>query len=198
MDLIAQLSTILREKFVQQRRDRRGSVTLQDGQSDMEVKLIHAPMPFLAIPMSSEPIKGKRTNLDPSHLPALQDRGDLKKICDYLLIGQASDNDYAIFVELKKSLREETEDEDKPKEQLQRSLPILEYLLSVCSVEYDDTGKSNLAIRYVLIAERTIGTFNKQGVRGGEAEKVKEETYKSAQITTFIGTSVSFATLVGG
>ena len=195
MGLISQLSTILREKFIRQRRSQRGSVTLQDGQSDMKVKLIHAPMPFLVIPMSSEPIKGKRTNLDPSHLPALQDRGDLKKICDYLLIGQADDNDYAIFVELKKSLREETEDEDKPKEQLRRSLPILEYLLSVCSVEYDDTGKSDLVIRYILIAERTIGTFNKQGVRGGEAEKVKEEVYKSAQITTFVGTSVSFATL---
>ena len=198
MELISQLRTILREKFVQQRRSQRGSVTLQDGQSDMKVKLIHAPMPFLAIPMSSEPIKGKRTNLDPSHLSALQDQGDLKKICDYLLIGRASDNNYAIFVELKKSLREETEDEDKPKEQLRRSLPILEYLLSVCSVEYDETGKPDLVIRYILIAERTIGTFNKQRVRGGEAEKVKEEIYKSARITTFVGTSVSFATLVGG
>ena len=70
--------------------------------------------------MSHEPIRGKRTNLDPSHLPALQDRGDLKKICDYLLIGQLDGSDYAIFVELKKTLREE----EKPKEQLRRSLPI--------------------------------------------------------------------------
>ena len=191
MDLIAQLSTILREKFVQQRRERRGSVTLQDSQSDMEVKLIRVPMPFLSIPMSSEPVRGKRTNLDPSHLPALQDRGDLKKICDYLLIGQLGDSDYALFVELKKTLREE----DRPKEQLRRSLPILDYLLSVCAVEHGSRSH-NLTRRYILIAEQSIDTLNKQRVRGEEAKKVNEETYKSTQITTFVGTSMHFATLV--
>ena len=193
MALISQLSTILREKFIQHRRAPRGSVTLQDSQSDMEVKLIRVPMPFLAIPMSSEPIRGKRTNLDPSHLPALQDRGDLKKICDYLLIGQSDDSDYAIFVELKKTLRAE---EERPKEQLRRSLPILDYLLSVCAVEHG-SGEHNLTIRYILIAEQSIDTLNKQRVQGEEAEKVQEETYKSAQITTFVGTSMNFATLVG-
>ena len=193
MALISQLSTILREKFIQHRKAPRGSVTLQDSQSDMEVKLIRVPMPFLAIPMSSEPIRGKRTNLDPSHLPALQDRGDLKKICDYLLIGQSDDSDYAIFVELKKTLREE---EERPKEQLRRSLPILDYLLSVCAVEHG-SGEHNLTIRYILIAEQSIDTLNKQRVQGTEAEKVQEETYKSTQITTFVGTSMNFATLVG-
>ena len=192
MALISQLSTILREKFVQHRRAPRGSVTLQDSQSDMEVKLIRVPMPFLAIPMSHEPIRGKRTNLDPSHLPALQDRGDLKKICDYLLIGQSGDSDYAIFVELKKTLRQE----EKPKEQLRRSLPILDYLLSVCAIEHGG-GEHNLTIRYILIAEQSIDTLNKQRVQGAEAEKVQEETYKSTQITTFVGTSMNFATLVG-
>ena len=193
MALISQLGTILREKFIQQRRAPRGSVTLEDSQSDMEVKLIRVPMPFLAIPMSSEPIRGKRTNLDPSHLPASQDRSDLKKICDYLLIGQSDGNDYAIFVELKKTLREE---EDKPKEQLRRSLPILDYLLSVCAVEYGSRGH-NLTIRYILIAEQSINTLNKQRVQGEEAEKVQEQTYKSTQITTFVGTSMHFATLIG-
>ena len=50
MGLLSQLGTILREKFIQQRKTPRGSVTLQDSQSDMEVKLIRVPMPFLAIP----------------------------------------------------------------------------------------------------------------------------------------------------
>ena len=193
MRLLSQLGTILREKFIEQRRAPRGSVTLQDSQSDMEVRLIRVPMPFLAIPMSHEPIRGKRTNLDPSHLPALQDRGDLKKICDYLLIGQLDGNDYAIFVELKRTLREE---EDKPKEQLRRSLPILDYLLSVCTVEYG-SGEHNLTMRYILIAEQSINTLNKQRVQGEEAEKVQEQTYKSTQITTFVGTSMHFATLIG-
>ena len=193
MALISQLGTILREKFIEERSAPRGSVTLEDSQSDMEVKLIRVPMPFLAISMSHEPIRGKRTNLDPSHLPALQDRGDLKKICDYLLIGQSDGNDYAIFVELKKTLREE---EDKPKEQLRRSLPILDYLLSVCTVEYGSV-EHNLTIRYILIAEQSINTLNKQRVQGEEAEKVQEQTYKSTQITTFVGTSMHFATLIG-
>ena len=192
MGLLSQLGNILREKFIEQRNAPRGSVTLQDSQSDMEVKLIRVPMPFLAIPMSSEPIRGKRTNLDPSHLPALQDRGDLKKICDYLLIGQLDGSDYAIFVELKKTLREE----EKPKEQLRRSLPILDYLLSVCAVEHG-SGEHNLTIRYILIAEQSVDTLNKQRVQGEEAKKVNEETYKATQITTFVGTSVHFATLIG-
>ena len=193
MELISQLGTILRKKFIRQRKTPHGSVILQDSQSDMEVKLIHVPMPFLAIPMSSEPIRGKRTNLDPSHLPALQDRVDLKKICDYLLIGQSKGGYYAIFVELKTTLGEKTA--AKGKEQLRRSLPILDYLLSVRAVEYGNE-KSNLTIRYILIAEQSIDTFNKQRVQGEEAKKVKEETYKSTQITTFVGTSVRFATLV--
>ena len=192
MALISQLGTILREKFIEERSAPRGSVTLQDSQSDMAVKLIRVPMPFLAIPMSHEPIRDKRTNLDPSHLPALQDRGNLKKICDYLLIGQSDGNDYAIFVELKKTLREE----EKPKEQLRRSLPILDYLLSVCAVECG-SGEHKLTMRYILIAEQSINTLNKQRVQGEEAEKVQEETYKSTQITTFVGTSMHFATLIG-
>ncbi len=192
MALISQLSTILREKFIKRKRAPRGSVTLQDSQSDVKVKLIRVPMPFLAIPMSHEPIRGKRTKLDPSHMPALQDRGDLKKICDYLLIGQSDDSNYAIFVELKKTLREE----ERPKEQLRRSLPILDYLLSVCAVEYG-SGEHNLTMRYILIAEQSINTLNKQRVQGEEAKKVDEATYKSTQITTFVGTSMNFATLIG-
>lgn len=56
--------------------------------------------------------------------------GRWKRVCDYLLIADESATSYAVFVELKRTLHGNNE----PKEQLLRSLPIFEYLYSMCTV----------------------------------------------------------------
>lgn len=150
-------------------------------QEGTRVELHGVSAPFLAV-------RVKKLN----HLSALQ-QGAWRQICDYLLIGQSDGNDYAVFVELKKTLREE----EKPREQLRRSLPLLEYLLSVCAVEYS-SGKSNLTIRYVHIAERLNTRFAKQGGEIDRTGKFAQEKYKSIQVTTFVNTFLHFADLARG
>ena len=83
------------------------------------------------------------------HLARLKD-GAWNKICDYLLNTERDGTCRAVFVELNETLREN----DDAREQLRRSLPILEYLRSVCAVE--DLVKPDVAVRYVILASRAV------------------------------------------
>ena len=140
----------------------------------MEVELTGVSAPFLAIRISPR-----------MHMRGLRDRPDVKKSCDYLLIGQWDGSHYVIFVELKNKLREEEE----AKEQLRRSLPIWKYLLSVCEVEAErefGDRQSNPTLRYVLIAERLSGMLDRQGVL--VSPEGEQEICRSIRITTFAET----------
>ena len=185
MELISQLEAILKPEL-RQGLDTGDSFILEErqrNQADTRIELIGISSPFLAVRMNKL-----------NHLSALKPEKDKwNQICDYLLIGQANGRDYAIFVELKKTLREE----EKPKEQLRRSLPILEYLLSVCAVEYGN-GQSNLTIRYVLIAERENTNIYKRRSQRGRQRQLRQETYKSIQVTTFVEPTVHFTALAQG
>ena len=185
MELIAQLQAILKPELLQglETGDSFILEERQRNQEDTRVELIGISSPFLAVRMNKL-----------NHLSALKPEKDKwNQICDYLLIGQANGSDYAIFVELKKTLREE----EKPKEQLRRSLPILEYLLSVCAVEYGN-GQSDLTIRYALIAERENTKIYKRRFQGGRQRQLRQETYKSIQVTTFVEPTVHFTALARG
>ena len=174
MELIDRLEAVLGSQFLQRPKAPSGVVTLRDHQSRMEVELTGVSAPFLAIRISPR-----------MHMRGLRDRPDVKKSCDYLLIGQWDGSHYVIFVELKNKLREEEE----AKEQLRRSLPIWKYLLSVCEVEAErefGDRQSNPTLRYVLIAEQLSGMLDRQGVLvSPEGEK---EIYRSIRITTFAET----------
>ena len=85
------------------------------------------------------------------HLPGV-DGGVLKWICDYLLVSDSKDTDHAIFVELKETLREN----NKGREQLRRSLPILTYLDFACQIHNYEPKKNRPAsgVRYFLIGKK--------------------------------------------
>ena len=180
--MISQLGAILKPELLQglETGDSFILEERQRNQEDTRVELIGVSPPFLAVRMNKL-----------SHLSALQ-KGEWNQICDYLLIGQSDGSHYAIFVELKKTLREE----EKPKEQLRRSLPILEYLLSACAVEYGSTEKSNLTIRYVLIAEKENSRISKRRFQRGR--QLRPEMYKSIQVTTLVESTVHFTDLAQG
>ncbi len=59
------------------------------------------------------------------HLKCVRE-GRLLQKCDYLILGPGDGNDYALLVELKKTL--EGESETKPMEQLWMTHPIVRYL----------------------------------------------------------------------
>ena len=175
MGLISQLETILRQRCIERLEETDDTVILKerDAKAKMKVEVAGISKPFLAIRLNKL-----------SHLSALKE-GDWNQICDYLLIGQSHGRAYAIFVELKKTLR----GEEKPKEQLRRSLPVLKYLLSVCEVEAErefGDWKSNLTLRYVLIAEQLSGMLDRQGVL--VSPEGEQEMYRSIRITTFAET----------
>ena len=139
------------------------------------------------IPSSLTAIRMRKIN----HLPCLKD-GQLKRSCDYLLIAQMNGDYHAIFIELKKTLTEE----EKPKDQLRRSLPLLDYLLSVCKIECGN--KPKLSIKYALIAEKGNERLDKQGTRVQPSEPVSIERDKTINVMTFITPRISITELVRG
>lgn len=82
-----------------------------------------------------------------NHLSSL--KGKCKKRCDYLIVVQSDGTDYVVFVEMKKTLNEGNKANGM--EQLRRSLPLWDYLLSVCKIECEIAP--DVSVKYVLIAE---------------------------------------------
>ena len=147
------------------------TITLQekDQNVDMEVKVVALSAPVTAIRMNRL-----------SHLSVLQEKGDLKKICDYLLVVESADEIHAVFIELKKTIKKE----ERPREQLRRSLPLLEYLLSVCKIEDNSLDITRLNTNYFIIGEKSEERIDKGWVRISPNRMIEKEQYKEIEIAT--------------
>ena len=120
MPLAAGLRNIPRPEVVVQATDHDGiELREKKREVDMRVKVVGLPAGFIAIRIEKV-----------GHTSKISD-GSWKQICDYLLVVESGDRTHAVFVELKKTKTEE----EKPREQLRRSLPLLEYLRSVWEIE---------------------------------------------------------------
>ena len=130
------------------------------------------------------------------HLPGVKD-GELKQICDYLLVCECKDTDHAIFVELKKTLKENKKGMEGM-EQLRRSLPILKYLHSACQIHYYEakTNRPTPAVRYFLIGTKNSSRIDKQRVRPQLG--VEKEKYEDIEVHTFLGERIRFDLLLNG
>ena len=182
MPLAAELRHILNPGVVVQATEV-DSIVLRERPADMRVEVLGLPAAFIAI--RTERI---------GHASRIND-GSWKQICDYLLITESGDRTHAVFVELKKTQTEE----EKPREQLRRSLPLLEYLRSVWEIESETPlGRQEISIHYSILFERASPRLAKQAVRADPTRPASEEEYKGLTIRTFVGTSVAFATLTGG
>ena len=135
----------------------------------------------------------------PSHLTAVDMRrigclsglknGNWKQICDYLLVFNQGHKDCAIFVELKKTLDEENK--AKGKEQLRRSLPYLEYLRSVCEIQYDSKStRQKINVQYSLIGEKASPSLDKQHVK--PVGRLPAEIYKDISTSVFVRERINF------
>ena len=162
----------------------RAQVSLKDDQSMilkepnvMTVKVTQMPLDVTAVNMRKV-----------GHLPGVID-GELRQICDYLLVSKSAGMEYAIFIELKKTLKEDK----KGMEQLRRSLPILEYLRSVCQIHHM-SKKAALEVRYFLIGTKNHSKFDKQRVRPRLG--TEKEAYKGIEVQTFVGERLGFDVLL--
>lgn len=182
MTLERRLNEVLAQSVLESEKDDRIILRERQRDSRMIVTVSTPSISVAAIRLSKS-----------SHLPVLKD-GPWKRICDYLLVYAFDGIEYAIFVELKKTLS----DDNGPKEQLRRSLPFLEYLSSVCDIEYgNETAHSSMRIRYFRIGEKLSPRFDKQFVKVGPDRILKREKYKSIAINTLVGSRVSLSTLSG-
>ena len=156
-------------------------VELKDKQSKMKIAIREVPASFLAIKMEaqwSQLKKGKKGQ-------------DWNKICDYLLIYQEKDKHHAIFIELKKSL----DKKELGKKQLKRSLPVLDYLCSVCKIESGIEEKI-LSVKYVLIAEKSSDKLDKQPIKVNPSEII-EESYDGIPVRILTETNFALNALTG-
>ena len=181
MTLNTQMEGALDERIIRASAITGSSVTLREKSAKMRVRLVGLSDPFTAIRMGSG--KGKL-----SHSPSLKD-GPGKKICDYLLIAQIDGADHAVFVELKKSLGSKGD----PEEQLLRSRPLMDYLLSVCDVE-EGRSVSRPTVSYVIVYERI--RLDKSPIRPDTTGKIDEIRYKSIDIKRFQGDELEMSDFV--
>lgn len=117
--------------------------------------------------------------------------GAWKKASDYLIVFHDGTQDSALFIELKRTLTEGAAD---GREQLRRSLPILHYLATMCSIHFNAmTNRKPAMVRYALIGNRGSPRLDKQRVRANSAPQV--ERYKNIRVVSVIGERVAFASL---
>ena len=182
MSLVSELPGIVAEAALT--RSTGGNVRLADEESGMEVQIL-THVPVVAIRL------GGRGGV--SHAPGLRkdkDKKGLDFICDYLLVVELNGNTHAVLVELKKTWKW------KAKEQLRRSLPLLEYLRSACEVEHE-SGRDGTRIStgYLIICEKR--PLDKQSPKANPAAAVQSEEYRNIRIRTYVGTTLSLTILTG-
>ena len=148
------------------------TITLREKKPDvnMKVKVIELSAPVTAIRMNKL-----------SHLSALREKGNLRKICDYLLIVKEDGGIHAVFIELKKSLAQRR----KASEQLRRSQPFLEYLLSVCKIEDNSIDITRLNTNFFIIGESNE-RLAKQSPRIDRNKMIEKEKREKIKIATSI------------
>ena len=164
-----------------------GSMILQE-KGVMKVEVVGIPSGVTAIDIDQ--LAGERGKSD--SLPSVKD-GPWKQHCDYLLVCEDENGEAAIFVELKKTLKQR----EKGMEQLRRSLPLLEYLCSICRIHQNmQPDDSRVDARYILIRDAVSRTrdadsrIDKQPVRPGRT--LSTESYKNITVNIFVGPKVGF------
>ena len=148
--------------------------------ANMWFEVVDPPVPMAVIRMEKV-----------GHLPGVRE-GRLKKICDYLLIARIGGQIHAVFIEMKKILTHE----EHPKEQLVRSLPILRYLQSMCTVEYGFSDSASQAkTSFWIVGKKRSARIDKPRVHADPQEEIDWVFHKGFDIATFVGPRLSFAAL---
>jgi hypothetical protein len=156
-----------------------GKITLTEPDAGMRVEVTRAAPSVVALNMNKM-----------GHLGSIRRGKDNQKKCDYMLASKSNARELVVLVELKKTLRDGTE----AKEQLRRSMPLLEYLRSFCEVHYE-RSRTELEVRHFIIAEKDGRYIDKQSVRTTPEKRLKEEEYKGIRVGTYFGLRISFAAL---
>lgn len=137
-------------------------------------------------------------------LSVLNSQGGWTQGCDYLLLGHTEGLYYAIFVELKKTvkLRVDTDQElstpqKEMREQLRWSQPLFHYILSVFRLDNGSTlSESEFEVVFCVFGQEPYGHENKQRIRRNRASLFGDEIYNGMRIRTSYVTVISFSELL--
>lgn len=115
--------------------------------------------------------------------------GPWKRKCDYLILAPYDKEVRILFVELKRTLRQDSRAFD----QLHRSLPLLKYICSLCRIEHgDDICRG--PVHHALVASRISQRLDKQRVKAGGSLQAK--TYEDIVIgINIVASDVTFLRL---
>ena len=185
MGLATQLAGILKPEVLLSAGN--DGVQLNDGQSRMKVTVFGLPAQFTVVKLDKVGHLGKINSRGVDH------RGHLRRACDYLLVVESGDDVHLVLIELKETLSDE-----KPKDQLRRSIPLRDYLGSVCRIEYEQAQDPyRTSVHYCIVCEKISEKLDKRRVRAAPEQVIREENYKDITIRIFVGTSVPLAVLTG-
>lgn len=185
LNLAAQLRRVVDEENMPK-------LTIRDGANgpvaDLGLREPDARMSFKItdMPASSMAVKIGRLG----HINGLKD-GGWKQICDYLLVIPIGDDWFTVLIEMKKTLS----DENKAKEQLIRTIPVFEYLKSLCEIETQQSWR--VVTHYVVIAERASVRLAKERIKvKSGAQPYRREEYRGIQIGFVVGDSLGAEALL--
>lgn len=118
-------------------------------------------------------------------------RGQFRSRCDYLVLFRQFGSDSAVFVELKTTLSEGS----KGLEQLRRSPPYLEYLRTICSIQFDGRTESSppVAMLYLLVGERASARLAKGRV--SDPQTLPDEEHRGITVRRVVGNRLHFERL---
>ncbi len=120
--------------------------------------------------------------------------GEWTKRCDYLLVREDESSCFAIFIDLKKTIRGDGE----PEEQLRWSLPIYRYLCAIYEIHTGhELKRTGMNVLNFIIGEKYHRRFDKQPVRP-QPGVVQKETYKGMEVHTYVGPRIPFDLLLRG
>lgn len=179
VELSSCLQGIVDDESLKKMASDESSIILKELQASMSVKIT-------GLPPSATTIRMNRIG----HSPGLKKGGKWNHICDYLVVTRLNDDCHAIFIELKKTLR----GDNRAKEQLRRSLPVLDYLVSVCNIEYKKASKPS--IKYLLVAQKLSESLDKQRTKIDPSILTSKEEYESIIVITSIKPKIDLAELV--
>lgn len=118
-------------------------------------------------------------------------RNEYTSRCDYLVLYQSGDSVTAVFVELKKTLTEETKGPD----QLRMALPYFSFLRSLSDVvgSIEQPG-TRVSVRYVLLGSRINPHLEK--LRLGDPQALRPKEHRGITVRRLVGERLRFSKLL--
>ena len=113
------------------------------------------------------------------HLGCIR-KGECRQRCDFIIFTTTNSESAVILVELKKTVGSDT----KPYDQLLRSRPIAEYLISMAEADGNSVG--SVRFHHVVMGTKVSDRFDKQRVRSGPPAPAWEETFRGTRMVVFL------------